>query len=125
MAAFGTGHDAFIKARCPVSACEIVANSSEFWSRVVASAAAAAAANDSSQDLLSSFDAILINMHELWLSFMPGEGGVKYQRPARQRLVWLTQESPQTMGGIQPDQFDGVFNWTMSYNVRDKDRSFI
>ena len=109
MAAFGTGHEAFIKAGCPMSDCEIVANSTAFWSSAIASL------NTSSGGELASFDAIIINMHELWLSFMPS-ALKNYRRPARQRLIWLTQESPTTMP-INPTQFAGVFNWTMSYKV--------
>jgi len=108
VSAFGTGHQPFIDAGCPISNCLIEANSSEFWNR--------ATANDSK--ILKSFDAVVINIHELWLSSLP-----VYDRPAGQRLVWLTQESPQTTSSfvnLDSHQYDGLFNWTMTYK-RDSD----
>ena len=106
--AFGTGHQPFIDSGCSVSNCFIQTNSSDFWSR--------ATANNSG--ILKNFDAVLVNIHELWLSFLPD-----YERPAGQRLVWLTQESPQTTNGfvnLSSSKFDGIFNWTMTYK-RDSD----
>ena len=108
VSAFGTGHQVFIDSGCPVSNCFIQTNSSEFWSLAVA--------NDF--EILKSFDAVLVNVHELWLSFLP-----EYDRPAGQRLVWLTQESPLTTNGFvdfDSNEFDGLFNWTMTYK-RDSD----
>jgi len=108
VAAFGTGNQPFINNGCSITNCYIQANSSEFWIR--------ATANDS--QVLKSFDAVLVNIHELWLSFLP-----KYERPAGQRLVWLTQESPQTTTGfvdLSSNKFNRLFNWTMTYK-RDSD----
>ena len=105
---FGVGHQPFVDAGCPVTNCFIQANSSEFWTL--------AASNDS--EIFKSFDAVIINIHELWLSFLPD-----YERPARQRLIWLTQESPRTTSGfvnLDSHQYDGLFNWTMTYK-RDSD----
>ncbi len=108
VSAFGVGHQPFVDAGCPISNCFIEANSSEFWTL--------ATSNDS--EMLKSFDAVIINIHELWLSFLPD-----YKRPASQRLIWLTQESPQTTTefvNLDSHQYDGLFNWTMTYK-RDSD----
>ncbi len=109
VAAFGTGHQPFVDHGCPVTNCYIQANNSEFWSQAIA--------NDS--EILKSFDAVLVNVHELRLSFLP-----EYERPSGQRFVWLSQESPSnTLGGIvdrNPGKFHSIFNWTMTYK-RDAD----
>ena len=67
---FGTGRDAFVANRCAVDACRIVVNANEYP--------------------MESYDAIVINMHELWLTHLP-----RFQRSAHQRLIFFTQESPQ------------------------------
>jgi len=109
IAGFGTGHQPFIDHGCPVSYCYIQVNeSSEFWSR--------ATANNS--EILKSFDAVVINIYKLF--FLPN-----YERPAGQRFVWLSQESPGNEIGLgnvdaNPTIFDRVFNWTMTYK-RDSD----
>ena len=104
VAAFGTGHKPFVDHGCSITNCYIQANSSEFWSQAIR--------NDS--EILKSFDAVLVNVHELWLSFLPN-----YERPANQRLVWLTQESPMTndIVGGDPTRFERIFNWTMTYRI--------
>ena len=111
--AFGTGHQAFLDAKCLVYDCEIVANSSEFWSL----------AELDDFKLLAEFDAILINVHELWLSSLLPHN---YSRPKKQRLVFFTQESPLTMSvmGLDVEKLDGVFNWTMTYRM-DSDIRFL
>jgi len=114
VAAFGTGDQPFIDAGCPVTNCFIQANSTEFWRQ--------ASRNDSA--ILKSFDAVVINVHDLWLSFLPN-----YERPSNQRLVWLTQESPMgTLSGKLVDgntkKFERIFNWTMTYK-RDSDIQFL
>ena len=104
-AAFGTGHEAFINAKCPVSDCELIANSDSLSKLIT----------KSSYQLLSAFDAILINVHELWLStLLP----VTYQRPRHQRVVFFTQESPLSSELLNVSQLDNIFNWTMTYNSK-------
>ena len=100
--AFGTGHQAFLDAQCPFTDCLIVANSSHFWKRLL----------ESDFQLLEKFDAVLFNVHELWLSSLPPP---QYRRPPRQRFVFFTQESPQTMTTFDPENYDNFFNWTMTY----------
>lgn len=107
MAAFGKGHDSFIHNKCPVSDCVIVANSSVSWKRMT----------KSHFQILETFDAVLFNIHELWMSPLPPN---YYRRPPSQRFVFFTQESPQTMAYFRPESFNKFFNWTMSYR-RDSD----
>lgn len=106
-AAFGTGHRAFLEAKCPVSDCLIVANSSNFWDRLV----------QSNFRLLEKFDAVLFSVHVLEISPLPPPS---YHRPSHQRYVLFTQESPESMVTFWPEDFDNFFNWTMSYR-RDSD----
>ena len=69
----------------------------------------------SNYQLLESFDAILFNVHELWLTFL---FPVEYRRPSHQRVVLLTQESPLTMAAMGQDVvLDNFFNWTMTYKL--------
>ena len=102
-AAFGTGHQAFIDAKCPVFDCDLVANSSEFWS-------------STNYSEIASFDAIVINVHELWTSSLLPQN---YSRPEQQRLIFFTQESALTMASIGLDvrKLGGIFNWTMTYRM--------
>ena len=101
---FGTGHQPFIDHSCPVNNCFIQVNeSSEFWSR--------ATANNS--EVIKRFDAAVISGFLLY--FLPD-----YERPAHQRFIWLTQESPGNEDGFgdddeSPGKLDHIFNWTMSY----------
>ena len=95
-AVFGTGHVPF--SQCPTKSCNLVVNHSEIQG-------------------LQNFDAVLFHVHELWLSSLPPES---YKRPAHQRFVLLTQESPQSMARFDPAKYDNYFNWTMSYR-RDSD----
>ena len=109
IAGFGTGHQPFIDHGCPVSNCYIQVNeSSEFWSR----------ATSNNSEILKSFDAVVINIYHLF--FLPN-----YERPAGQRFVWLSQESPGNEKGLgnidaNPAIFERFFNWTMTYK-RDSD----
>lgn len=103
-AAFGTGHQVFIDAQCPVNNCTIVANSSKFWNEM----------QQSNFHLLETFDAVLFSVHEMWLSSLPPP---QYRRPLQQRFVLLTQESPQSMVAFDPEEFRNFFNWTMSYKL--------
>jgi len=106
VAIFGTGHQPFIDQGCPVTNCYIEANSSEYMSKAV----------DNNFEILNSFDAILINIGaESWLSYLP-----ENERPSGQRLVWLSQESPLYLKSLDPNKYDGLFNWTMTYK-RDSD----
>ena len=113
IAGFGTGHQPFIDHGCPISNCFIQVNeSSEFWSR--------ATANNS--EVLKSFDAVVLNIYNL--TFLPD-----YERPASQRFVWLSQESPGNQGGLgnideHPAKFEHLFNWTMTYK-RNSDIQFL
>ena len=107
VAAFGQGHDAFIDAKCKVTDCEIFHNSTQFWSTIVRS----------NYRLLSVFDAILVNVHDLSYSFLPPIEIGNYKRPQSQRIVFLTQESPATMEKVKIEEMDGLFNWTMTYRL--------
>lgn len=60
---------------------------------------------------LESYDAIIIQMHELWLSHLPD-----FERPTSTRLIFLSQESPTTTP-INPADFKEYFNWTMTYKM--------
>ena len=101
---FGIGHQPFVDHGCQVSNCYIQRNeSSEFWSR--------ATANNS--EGLKSFDAVVIVSYRI--PYAPN-----YERPARQRVIWLTKEAPGSKRGFgdidqYPTMFDGVFNWTMTF----------
>ena len=62
---------------------------------------------------LESFDAIIIQMHEIWMAPWP-----EFKRRPEQRLIWLSQESPQTLPvNFQDSRFDHFFNWTMTYRL--------
>ncbi len=102
--AFGTGHRVFVDAKCPVTDCLIIANSSDFWKMIL----------ESEFQLLKDFDAVLFNVHELWLSSLPPQW---YRKPPYQRFVFFTQESPQSMTALEPEKFDNFFNWTMTYRL--------
>lgn len=87
--AFGEGHEAFLKAECPVDNCIVYTNRSTLP--------------------LEEYDAIIIHVKELWMTEMP-----KLQRRQDQRFIFLSQESPSYLSS-KPSNFDGVFNWTMTY----------
>ena len=102
-AVFGTGHQAFISAKCPVSDCELVTNSDLLF------------LNETRHyGILEMFDAVLIHVHELWLSSL---FSASYRRPGHQRIVFLTQESPLSSEHLDISQFKNVFNWTMTYRL--------
>jgi alpha-1,3-fucosyltransferase len=95
-AAFGTGHQVFVDAKCPISDCFLTAQIN----------------NKSDYLLLETFDAVLINVHELWLSMLLPD---TYRRPQHQRLVFFTQETPINSPNLDVTKLDNVFNWTMTY----------
>ena len=68
---------------------------------------------DKASDLsLDKYDAILVHVHELWMTHMPN-----FQRKKHQRFVFLTQESPDSMHTIDVTTMENLFNWTMSYKL--------
>jgi len=91
-AAFGFGHEPFVKHGCEISDCILFDNAT-------------------SPDLLPTedYDAIVLHMHELWITGHPN-----YNRQKYQRLIFLTQEAPTTMA-IDVNEMSNYFNWTMSY----------
>ena len=93
-AAFGFSRDSFIRHGCEVSECIVFDNAT-------------------SPELLphEDYDAIIIHMHELWLTHLP-----EFQRKSHQRLIFLTQESPTTLP-IDITILGNYFNWTMSYRL--------
>lgn len=104
-AVFGTGHRAFIDAKCPVSDCELVTNSDSLFQLL----------NETQYNgILEMFDAVLIHVHELWLSSL---FPASYLRPRHQRIVFLTQESPLSSEHLDVSQFNNLFNWTMTYRL--------
>jgi alpha-1,3-fucosyltransferase len=93
-AAFGLGHQPFLQHGCQISDCVVYDNAT-------------------TPELLplEDYDAIIIHMHELWLTHLP-----EFKRKAHQRLIFLTQESPTTLP-IDITRFGYYFNWTMSYRL--------
>ena len=91
-AAFGFGHEPFVQHGCEISDCILFDNAT-------------------SPDLLpiEDYDAIILHMHELWITGHP-----IYNRKKHQRLIFLTQEAPTTMA-IDVNEMGNYFNWTMSY----------
>ena len=66
----------------------------------------------SNYQLLETVDALVINIHEFWLTTLP-----KFQRQPHQRIIYFTQESPQTMRNGPTEFPRGFFNWTMTYKL--------
>ena len=93
-AVFGFGYEPFLKHGCDVSDCIVYDN-----------------ATSSELLPLEEYDAIIIHMHELWLTHLP-----EFQRKSHQRLIFLTQESPTTLP-IDITILGNYFNWTMSYRL--------
>jgi alpha-1,3-fucosyltransferase len=93
-AAFGFELDSFRRHGCEVSDCIVFDNAT-------------------SHELLplEDYDAIIIHMHELWLTHLP-----EFQRKSQQRLIFLSQESPTTLP-IDVTKFGNYFNWTMTYKL--------
>lgn len=91
---FGFGYKPFVQHRCEVSDCILFDNATlSVWQP------------------LESYDAIIVNMHELWLTEIPA-----FNRQHFQRLIFLTQESPTTMP-IDVYVLGNIFNWTMTYRL--------
>lgn len=101
-AAFGTGHQAFVDAKCPVSDCYLMADSKLVTEQI----------QNENYRLLETFDAVIINVHELWLTTLLPDA---YRRPQNQRLIFFTQESPDSSKTLDVTKLDNVFNWTMTY----------
>lgn len=91
VAAFGMGYESFVHGNCEVSSCVIYENHSALP--------------------LNEYDAIVVNMHELWITKLPD-----FNRSQQQRFIFLTQESPATMF-LDVEAMANVFNWTMSYRL--------
>lgn len=89
--AFGFGQEPFVRHGCPFSECVIFENTSGLS--------------------LEEFDAIIIHMHELYLTDLP-----HFQRSEHQRMIFFTQESPDSMQ-LDFTDLGNVFNWTMSYRL--------
>ena len=63
--------------------------------------------------LLEYYDAIIFNMHEMWMVSWPN-----FTRQPEQRFIWLSQESPQTLPvDFEDPRYKNFFNWTMSYRL--------
>lgn len=93
---FGTGHDAFVQHKCPVSDCEIVNSPHQYPGRP-----------------LESFDAILFNFNdEFWLNKRP-----KLHRRPHQRFIFFTQEPPPSIEPMNISGYRNYFNWTMTYRM--------
>jgi len=96
---FGTGHQAFVDAQCPVSNCEIVRNGSD--------------SEDS--ELLRTFDALLVNVHQLWmtpdwLTALPA-----YPKQRKARIVYFSRESASYTYTGAEELPGSYFNWSMTY----------
>lgn len=94
-AAFGLGHEPFLKNGCKITECVVYNQNSSILP-------------------LEEYDAIIINMHEIWSTELPS-----FNRRGHQRVIFLTQESPSTMT-IDFTPTTNYFNWTMTYR-RDSD----
>ncbi len=90
-AAFGLGHEPFVQNGCEIQECVIFDNVSSLP--------------------LEEYDAIIMHMHELWLTTLPN-----FTRPEYQRLIFLTQESPASMP-LDVTKLNNTFNWIMSYRM--------
>ena len=90
--AFGLGHQPFLQNGCEISECVVFDNKSSILP-------------------LEEYDAIIVHMHELWLTQMPS-----FNRRAHQRLIFLTQESPTTIP-VDVTYYGNLFNWTMTYKL--------
>nr|CAH0110643.1 unnamed protein product [Daphnia galeata] len=89
--AFGFGHQPFVRNRCEVSDCVIYDNEMTMP--------------------LKEYDALIFNVHELWLTELPF-----FKRKRHQRFIFMTQESPASMFLLDDKTLKiNYFNWTMSY----------
>lgn len=91
-AVFGTGHEPFVRHGCEVSQCEIFHNESALP--------------------LKDYDAIIMNMHVIWLTELP-----YFKRRQDQRFIFMTQESPASMFLLDVSKLKNYFNWTMSFRL--------
>lgn len=89
-AAFGVGHLPFIEHGCKIKECIIF--------------------DDKSALPLKDYDAIIVHIHELWLTELPD-----FQKQSHQRFIFLTQETPMITGNLDVVTLANVFNWTMTY----------
>lgn len=89
---FGTGHEPFVRHGCEVFECII-------FDKQTALPAA-------------KYDAIIVNVHELWLTQLPF-----FRRQQHQRFIFFTQESPTSMFLLNVNNLKNYFNWTMSYRL--------
>jgi alpha-1,3-fucosyltransferase len=90
-AAFGFGHEPFVRSGCEISDCVLFGNGFNL-------------------PPLIKYDAILMHMSVLWLTELPN-----FPRQQHQRFVFLTQESPASMSRLDVNTIGNYFNWTMSY----------
>ncbi|XP_057368439.1 alpha-(1,3)-fucosyltransferase C-like [Daphnia carinata] len=91
-AVFGSGHEPFVRHGCDVSQCEIFHNETALP--------------------LKDYDAIIMNMHVIWLTELP-----YFKRRPHQRFIFMTQESPASMFLLNVNKLKNYFNWTMSYRL--------
>ena len=94
-ASFGLGSRVFVENGCEVTACEIYDNRSAMP--------------------FEQYDAVVMNIHEIYMTRRPEITG--FQRTQRQRFIFLSQESPQTIPYLNPAQYANYFNWTMTYKL--------
>ncbi|KZS12523.1 putative Alpha--fucosyltransferase C [Daphnia magna] len=91
-AAFGVGRSPFIQHGCHINECLIF--------------------DDQSALPLDNYDAIIVHVHELWLTKLPD-----FQRRGHQRFIFLTQETPLISQTLDVSALANVFNWTMTYRL--------
>ena len=89
---FNVGSASFVQEKCPVTRCQIF--------------------KDHTALPFQQFDAVLMNMLEIYGQKLPEEEG--FQRASHQRYVFLTQESTRTTPLDLP-RYNNLFNWTMTY----------
>ena len=93
-AAFGFGHEPFVKNGCRFKDCVIYDN---LYSLP-----------------LQEYDAIIVHVHDLWQTHLPNLA----TKPKLQRLIFLTQESPVWMRSkYDIYKLNNTFNWIMSYRL--------
>ncbi|KZS14699.1 putative Alpha--fucosyltransferase C [Daphnia magna] len=91
-AVFGSGHEPFLRHGCEIFHCEIFHNETALQ--------------------LKDYDAIVMNMHVIWLTELPF-----FKRRQHQRFIFMTQESPASMFLLNASKLKNYFNWTMSYRL--------
>jgi alpha-1,3-fucosyltransferase len=85
---FGLGNETFAQHRCEFTECAVFDKSS------VAELLP-----------LDEYDAVLVHIHELWMTHMPN-----FQRQKHQRFVFLTQESPPIMNLKNVSTMGNIFS---------------